>query len=650
MAKRLHMTTADYMVIAISPALIMTLVGSLVYFLLELFYGGKSPDRLQFCLTMFVFAAVLVGRISIEDGWERAAPFGLALAAVVMLALHKFVDYSGTDWERYGGLINLGLIALTWWCANQLTWDCTLIDDTQDASGEGLLQTVGLDAPRGAAATPLPGREGSGEGRAANKRKAKQGAPEELENQPSPNLSLQGRGVSNEPEGTTSRPAAMRHWWWQSAQAGHRPHTPGVWVIYFSLAALPIFGLGQLLIPTGKVESQRYVFCLFCVYVASGLGLLLTTSFLGLRRYLRQRRLQMPVAMAGVWLGIGTVLIAAVLVLAALLPRTNAEYPISQLPKFGSPNQTSSEHAQGDEGVHEENGRKGRAVGEPQQNNDQQQNSEGESSPDANQPPDDVEQRNGKQPTADGKSAESNPQDQSSGDKPQAGQDQNSSRKPDDGSQSRPPESSRSEPEQHLNEQVRPAEPAQPSPPPLPLEAPLGWLPLVKWLFYLCLACGGAYAAWCWRHEVFAWLSRLAESWREFWATLFGLRPEPADGPADAAAAAPSARQRRFADFADPYTNGNAQHWPPRELVRYSFEAFEAWAREQGFPRAPDQTPHELARQVGARIAAVSRESRLLADLYSRVAFAPGVPLVGIEHLRQLWRELRTVEQPVGQR
>jgi len=120
--------------------------------------------------------------------------------------------------------------------------------------------------------------------------------------------------------------------------------------------------------------------------------------------------------------------------------------------------------------------------------------------------------------------------------------------------------------------------------------------------------------------------------------------------PADAAAGAPSAKQRRFADFPDPFTSGDAQRWPPRELVRYSFEAFEAWAREQGFPRAPDQTPHELARQVGAHVEAVSRESRLLADLYSRVAFAPGVPLVGIEHLRHLWRQLRTVEQPVGQR
>ena len=33
------------------------------------------------------------------------------------------------------------------------------------------------------------------------------------------------------------------------------------------------------------------------IYVGSGLGLLLTTSFLGLRLYLQRRRLRMPLAM-----------------------------------------------------------------------------------------------------------------------------------------------------------------------------------------------------------------------------------------------------------------------------------------------------------------------------------------------------------------
>ena len=64
------------------------------------------------------------------------------------------------------------------------------------------------------------------------------------------------------------------------------------------------------------------------VYVGSGLGLLLTTCFLGLRRYLRQRSLRMPVAMTGVWLAVGGVMVAAFLLVGALLPRPYAEYTL----------------------------------------------------------------------------------------------------------------------------------------------------------------------------------------------------------------------------------------------------------------------------------------------------------------------------------
>ena len=46
---------------------------------------------------------------------------------------------------------------------------------------------------------------------------------------------------------------------------------------------------------------------------------MLTTSFLGLRRYLRQRNLQMPAAMTGLWLGIGALLIAVFLFMIGLV-------------------------------------------------------------------------------------------------------------------------------------------------------------------------------------------------------------------------------------------------------------------------------------------------------------------------------------------
>ena len=56
-----------------------------------------------------------------------------------------------------------------------------------------------------------------------------------------------------------------------------RPHAPGVWVVYFSLAALPLFGIGQVFLPAGSLAARQYAFCLLCTYTASGLGLLLAT-------------------------------------------------------------------------------------------------------------------------------------------------------------------------------------------------------------------------------------------------------------------------------------------------------------------------------------------------------------------------------------
>ena len=52
-------TLADYLVVAICPALIMLLVGSLMYFLVEVFYQGEFKARLLWVMAMFVMAIVV---------------------------------------------------------------------------------------------------------------------------------------------------------------------------------------------------------------------------------------------------------------------------------------------------------------------------------------------------------------------------------------------------------------------------------------------------------------------------------------------------------------------------------------------------------------------------------------------------------------
>ncbi|HEX5472063.1 MAG TPA: hypothetical protein VFW73_09260, partial [Lacipirellulaceae bacterium] len=143
MAKRLYMTSADYLAIAISPALIMLLVGSLVFFLVDVVYVGQYEARLDYAFGLFVFAAVLIARISIEMGSERASLFGLALGVAMFLFLVRFVEHP----SPFSHIINLALMGIVWWCAHRLTWDSTVIDDDEDASGEGLMQRIGVDGP-----------------------------------------------------------------------------------------------------------------------------------------------------------------------------------------------------------------------------------------------------------------------------------------------------------------------------------------------------------------------------------------------------------------------------------------------------------------------------------------------------------------------
>ena len=276
-------TLADYAAIAFSPALIVGLIVSLIFFLLEIFYAGNYEARLRWILFCYVFGIVLVARISMETEIAGRAPlYGIVLALLVWFALSQFVTYQ-EDVAAYSGLINGGLVALVWWSAYRLTWDCTYIDEK--ATGTGLLQAAGLEQEEKAEVQPETGAK---------------------------------------KEDSKSWFARYQHY----REERKKRHTPGLWVVYYSLVALPIFGLGQSLIPVAELPRRQYVFWLMALYAGCALGLLVTTAFLSLRRYLRQRTLEMPKTVTAVWLASGGGLIVVFLVLGALLPRPSAEYSL----------------------------------------------------------------------------------------------------------------------------------------------------------------------------------------------------------------------------------------------------------------------------------------------------------------------------------
>jgi hypothetical protein len=642
MARKLHQTTADYVVIAISPALIMALVGSLVFFLLGVFYQGQFPERLYWVMACFVFAAVLIGRISIEEGFERAAPFGAALAIVVGIAANRFMDFQGGWIDHFSWLINWSLIALTWWCAHRLTWDCTVIDDDQDSSGEGLLQTAGLE------------KSATDDSDSANDRRL---------------------------EGTTSR-EVPRGFWQRYVEHQRRPHAPGVWVVYFSLAALPLFGIGQWLIPESDTAGRRHAFWLLSVYVASGMGLLLTTSFLGLRRYLRQRRIEMPTLMANLWLGTGAIVIGILLVVAALLPRPSAEYAISQLPfTVGSPEQQRSKSPSVPrEGTKDDE--PGTAP-EPQS----QEDSEQEKTDDPDQAPSDDDKssddrgdhrdkksasgstkrtdekgsatskddRQKKQAGGKGEQSSSRKGEKSDDKDKGKSQDKGQSKDNDEKSPSqakaeRSAKQNKSDPksQQSKNDDIKRFTDSKSHPAAEEMKA-VGeaaatvsgiFASVLQWAVYVVVALAALYACWRFRAEILAaWRSFLQEL-RDFWNRFFGVkRPRAASARDAGQLEIPPAP---FSSYADPFATGIVGRYSMTEIVRYTFEAFEAWSREHGCPRQPDQTPHELARDVSKLNAFISADARNLAELYSRAAYARGElsPAAG-DQLRELWRKMR---------
>jgi hypothetical protein len=164
---------------------------------------------------------------------------------------------------------------------------------------------------------------------------------------------------------------------------------------------------------------------------------------------------------------------------------------------------------------------------------------------------------------------------------------------------------------------------------------------ILKWIFYLALIVGVAYWAWKSRAALAQALRDFLEAWRAFWANLFGGKRDPKQAAPGEASTPTKSAPRPFADYADPFAAGWAERWSPDELLRYSFAALEAWAREHGCPRVPEQTPHEFAEGVADRSKHLGRHCRKMADLYSRAAYAPGtLPAGSVAPLREFWQQL----------
>ncbi|MGZ0164983.1 MAG: DUF4129 domain-containing protein [Planctomycetales bacterium] len=685
---KLDKTLADYMAIAITPALIMLLTGSLVWFLAELGYDGGRPSRIRWILFWFVIGAVLVARIAIENGRAHAAMFLAGLAGATSLTIFKFAPEAPLV-----PIICLGVVA---WCADKLTWDCTLIDESEDASGEGLLQVAGVADEA------------------------------ELTDGPADSAgSSDATSTTSDPTDDDRKDAQKKVPFWkrlfvnESERAG-KPHAPGLWVVYFSLAALPLYGFGQVWIPATDVASRHFAFQCLLFYVGAALGLLLMTSFLGLRRYLRQRNIEMPTAMAATWVGMGSAIAIGILVVAMLLPRPQGDYSIAEAIDYvseevqeasdwafldddggdgdgqlsgpadedaekgsatdpdqqGKPGgekpgnqvaQNDQQNAQdGNGGEQQGEGENGKQSGEKQGEGEQGESKEGEgeqtaqndsegsksepSGKDQQESSGGGEQKDGQQ--SDQQSNQQTAQNEDSDKKQpnqsgepsdnQSGDPQSGEEKSDDQLAQNDAEESEDEAaeENSGDEEAAESEQAESEP-----ESDSSWMDtiaenmgtLFKWLIYGAIAAAVIYMA------IKNWPA-VVSFFRNLWAELlgmFGRKPATVTDEGEADSEEPVAPPRPFSDFRDPFRSGKASQTSPGELVRYTFEALQAWAFENNCGRTPDQTPMEFGQKLQSRRMKISKEAHDVSLLYAEVAYGGLRPDdSSVATLQKLWRKL----------
>ena len=165
-----------------------------------------------------------------------------------------------------------------------------------------------------------------------------------------------------------------------------------------------------------------------------------------------------------------------------------------------------------------------------------------------------------------------------------------------------------------------------------------GAISLVKFLFYVCLAVGLIYLAYRYRHQLLQWWIQLVKEWNEFLNRLLG-RSSAKETVAQREEAV--VRQKSFAEYPNPFVVGVPANLSMIELVRYTFEAFEAWAAERGMRRKADQTPHELLCHLLERDAEMFRTARSVIDVYYYAAYARGsVGPECIGSLERLWQQM----------
>ncbi len=614
----------DYFLAAIAPVFIIGMIGSLVYFVITVCYQGSHTERLMWILGLYTVAAVLIARIAIEQSRQLAFAYMFALAAATLIVTPQFFVVSGAM-ALFSLPILVFLLVMVAVLADRITFDCTSMNEHLQSTGVGLLQSLGLVKT------------------------------ERKRSEPSSNFAKE----AEEPTATTNK----------KRSSSKRKHNPGVWVLYFALFALPLFGLGQLVIRSPL--DRRWAFTYLFFYLLSSLFLLVLISLLSLRKYLRERGVPMETAFVVRWLVIGMTSVFVVLFILSLLPIPGHSLLSMELPfRITSRDDLkASKWGWGREGA-EGNGPQqgeGEAQDKPGGTKDGKGPDEGGSQPGDKQKEgksnDDKASGGGKQkgegkPDGDGKNKGDEKPSQAGDEKQPKGEkkdvkpgDKNKSDKGDQQplADDQKQNDSQNENKDRQAEAKRPPqenkrEGQQPQPQPTVQSLSIQWnlSAALQWLLMIALAIAAVVYSIVYRRELLV----AFKSFRDWLSSLFGggRKQKESNSHSIEEATLLADLYPPFHTFANPFANGNG--WTREQVVRHMYRAMLSWGYEHRIVRREDETPEEFMRRMFRRFPEQQELFSMLGMLYNRIAYARGrVSTAELKPMTELWKwlEAKTV-------
>jgi hypothetical protein len=529
----------DQLVSTIGLVLIVFLMVSLTFFILARFFLSSKWTSSHWLLFWEVLATVLVSRMFLIDDLKKVVGgYSFVLGMVIWV---PFVFMGG---EILG--IVTALMIFVGWFTYKITWDVTDLGEREEDE-DGLLASVGLKKELN------PGNKKVSESWGDTREEST-----EFNYEAEEVLAELAKEKPKKVKGGKGR---------------------GVWVLYFLFGSIPVFGLGGSTQNSTDPNLGKYFLVCLCIYLASCISLLMSTSFLTIRSDLRRRNLSMPLFTAGAWLFSGLFLLISCFVFASLLPRPQGFLdPIALvLSKGQDKDQDASNYAKSSEKSGKGEGKQGEKEGDKGSPKDGNQK--------AGKPAEDKENK--------GASKESG---KGGGDSGEKGSSKEGSQKSDQAKNNESKSDSRKNDGNQKSNSTSNQE-TPPSPPPsfnIPgLDKMMAALEVIlkvvftvgTFLFVLYVVVYKLSYSFGWADDLLDWFRNLFD-WMD--------RSKKKKKQEDVADASIADETLPFEEFDNPFDRKDWQKASLRELTGYTWKALLAWCKSQNINIPRGCTPSEL--------------------------------------------------------